>query len=758
VLWKIAGVIQHADGSLEIPYYDLAGKPIGYSRTRLPRVRSSGQKYDQPKGSGVHVYLPPTLQDLLDSNTGDIIPVGSCCLGEGEFKATALACMRIPAIGLPGLYACKAIRDENGRTIAKEILDDLLAVIRVKNIKTLFFIGDADTAHNFLFSFEAWALAVATQKVGVEVYLPRLDVSGPKGVDDVRETFIGSGVSLEAYFAKLIEDAVHLDPDKLGPQALARLLMEDQEQGFATLAKTQDWPRIQSRLAKTCAWAQLCRHKDAENTQRLIASASRISSLSTADFASEIKAQREHIRREWKRGQPDRDEPEEAEARPSAASETFSEQRSERERCKLSTKPSYEEPEETEPSESRPSEGNPFVNGEEPKFSTEEQEDATEPDWEQDVEYISIDELLAFDRTNDPDSIAGNRWICRGDSVVIQGETGAGKSTLVMQAIVHWAMGRPFFGIKTKGCLKHLLIESENNKGDLAEVFQDVIKSMGLSTEHVEQLKKRIIIVRECSKSGGDFLKLARRLVKKHKPDMVFADPLLSYLGDNVSDQKAMSTFLRTGLQPIIHKSGVVWFWVHHFGKPSRDAKPSIRSSVYSGMGSVEIPGWARETITVNTINAEERLCEIEFGKRARRVGLCDETGNPVCKIYIQQSKTGVLWELADQATAQKTATGAAARHGKAAREIRAFIEKKVNVTHPQLKAYAKQIPIGVNSAIEIARAMVDDQSEPRIYEFQFKGRTKGFLGFSVVAQADNPLAMSQGKRSKKRAKNSAKK
>jgi archaellum biogenesis ATPase FlaH len=689
VLWKIAGVIQHTDGSLEIPYYDLAGNPNGYSRTRLPHVRSSGQKYDQPKGSAVHVYLPPTLQDLLDSNTGDIIPVGSCCLCEGEFKATALACMRIPAIGLPGLYACKAIRDEYGRTIAKEILDDLLAVIRVKNIKTLFFIGDADTAHNFLFSFEAWALAVAARKVGVEVYLPRLDVSGPKGVDDLRETFIGSDVSLKAYFAKLIEDAVHLDPDK-GPQALARLLMEDQEQGFATLAKTQDWPRIQTRLAKMCAWAQLCRHKDAENTQRLIASAGRISSLSTADFASEIKAQREHIQ---KRGQPDRDEPEEAEA-----------------------------------------------NTPTPELTREEREDLTEHDWEKSVEEISINDLVTFDRANDPDNRFGNRWLCAGDTVVFQGETGVGKSVLMMQLIIHWVFNIPPFGIKGARPYKSLLIEAENNKGDLAEVFQDVVKAMELTADQINYLKTQVVIVRESAKTGKEFLKLARRLIKKLQPDLVFADPFLSYIGDNASDQKAMSAFLRNGLQPIVQASKVVWFWAHHFSKPPND-KPSTRRGVYSGFGSVELPGWARETMTLNCVNAEERLYVIEFGKRSRRVGLADDQGNLVDRIYIRQSKTGVLWEAADAEQVKQSGTGAAAKYGSATKQIRAFIEKNVNVTLPQLEAFAPKIPVGEKRAKSIARALVADANEPRIYEYKLKGQTNGATAFSTVAQNLNPLA-----------------
>jgi ABC-type dipeptide/oligopeptide/nickel transport system ATPase subunit len=385
----------------------------------------------------------------------------------------------------------------------------------------------------------------------------------------------------------------------------------------------------------------------------------------------------------------------------------------------------------------------------------EDEEDAAEPDWENDVDEISIDKLRSFDRNNDPDSVLGNRWLCRGDTAVIQGETGIGKSTLVMQAIIWWAMAELFFGIKAKHALKSLLIQSENNEGDLAEVFQDVVKAMGLGEDQIEYLKTKIVIVKESSKTGQEFLKLARRLIKKHQPDLVFADPFLSYLGDSASDQKAMSAFLRNGLQPIVQASKVIWFWIHHFSKPPRVDQPATRRSIYSGFGSVELPGWARETITVNSVNDDDHLCEITFGKRARRVGLSDDQGNPIYKICIQQSKNGVLWESADQI---ESTSRTAAQYGKVVKEISAFIERKVNVTHPQLEKFGKQLDVGQKKSISIARALVDDEGEPRIYEYRIKGRTFGSLAFSTVPKDLNPLAFVRPKRTRSHRKKEPKK
>jgi AAA domain/Domain of unknown function (DUF3854) len=546
VLWKIAGVIQHEDGSLEIPYYDLDGNPIGYSRTRLPYVRANGQKYDQPKGSGVHVCLPPQLADLLDTNTGDVLPPGSCILVEGEFKAIALACARAPAIGLPGLYACKAIRDENGRTIDKEILDDLLTVIQVKKIKTLFFIGDADTSHNFLFSFEAWALAVAARKVGIEVYLPRLDVSGPKGIDDVRETFIDGGISFKEFFKKLIEDAVHLDPDKVGPQALARLLMEDQERGFAALAKTDDWPRIQTRLAKTCAWAQLCRHKDAENTQRLIASAGRISSLSTADFASEIKAQREHIQ---KRGQPDRDEPEAAEARPSAASETFSEQRSERERCKLSGRNLLD-----------------FLD-------------------------MSIDPLT---------NLAGDRWLTVGSGGFLIAPSGHGKSSISVALAISFAIGRAIFGIKPARPLRIMLIQSEDDDADTKK-FTQVVRKMNLTKEEMRLLAENTRFEHRNDLTGQRFIEALDDWLSEWPADIVIINPLTGFLLADLKDDEKVGIFLRQNLNAVLSKNQCAALIIHHTPKTNFTKLENMQwfDWMYAMAGCAALTNWARAVLVV---------------------------------------------------------------------------------------------------------------------------------------------------------------
>ncbi len=41
-----------------------------------------------------------------------------------------------------------------------------------------------------------------------------------------------------------------------------------------------------------------------------------------------------------------------------------------------------------------------------------------------------------------------HRYLCRGGGLLLAGPTGIGKSSLSMQFMISWALGRPVFGIE----------------------------------------------------------------------------------------------------------------------------------------------------------------------------------------------------------------------------------------------------------------------------------------------------------------------
>ena len=79
-----------------------------------------------------------------------------------------------------------------------------------------------------------------------------------------------------------------------------------------------------------------------------------------------------------------------------------------------------------------------------------------------------LNELKRFTE-NDPDELLKNRYLCKGGGALWVAQTGIGKSSAELQAAILWAIGRPFFGIAPARPLKSLIIQAENDDGDLAE-------------------------------------------------------------------------------------------------------------------------------------------------------------------------------------------------------------------------------------------------------------------------------------------------
>ncbi len=165
-------------------------------------------------------------------------------------------------------------------------------------------------------------------------------------------------------------------------------------------------------------------------------------------------------------------------------------------------------------------------------------------------------------------TLAGIRWLCRGGSLLLCGPTGIGKSSFAMQFAIMCALGLPFFGIKPAGKLKVLVIQAENDDGDMVEMRDGIFRGLKLTEVQQAEAGQRIQVVCESALTGADFVAVVRELVAKHKPDLLVIDPLFAYLGDSVNEQRAVSAFLRNGLNPILQEHGCGLVLVHHTNKP----------------------------------------------------------------------------------------------------------------------------------------------------------------------------------------------
>jgi|LakMenEpi03Aug12_release.lakeMendotaPanAssembly.Ray.scaffolds.fasta_scaffold17317_3 RecA-family ATPase len=270
-------------------------------------------------------------------------------------------------------------------------------------------------------------------------------------------------------------------------------------------------------------------------------------------------------------------------------------------------------------------------------------------DLPQGLTYQQIREV----QTNpDPTCLFGNRWLCEGGSMVLVGPSGVGKSTLTLQFATAWAVGMPIFGISPqKGPRKVGLIQAENDLGDVKEGMDGAVmwlcKQKAASADTAAHLKKNLIFFRESSKTGAEFLAILRTLIKEHALDVVFIDPFLAFYGDDVNDQKSMSTYLRNGLQPIIEETKVLVVFIHHTAKP-KERGNHTNELAYSGAGSSDLTNWARE-IAVLSRDSEDSAFLLTLCKRGRRAGMLNAKRAETHQIRIEHSPEGMFWDYAPE-------------------------------------------------------------------------------------------------------------
>jgi hypothetical protein len=254
----------------------------------------------------------------------------------------------------------------------------------------------------------------------------------------------------------------------------------------------------------------------------------------------------------------------------------------------------------------------------------------------------------------DPDELLRNRFLCRGGGMLLVGPTGIGKSTFAMQFALCCTLGRPFFGIQPARPLRVLIIQSENDEGDLAEMRDGVLAGLGFRVEDRDAALANIVVVNEDSRTGLDFCGscLAPALAA-HRPDLVVIDPSLAYLGGEAKSQKDVGTFLRSGITPWIRRYGCGAILVHHTNKPPTGQEKAIWQAgdfAYLGSGSAELANWARAVLAIRSLGSHD-VFELCAAKRGGRLAWVDDEGERSFTRLIAHAKgNGFFWRPADDA------------------------------------------------------------------------------------------------------------
>lgn len=253
---------------------------------------------------------------------------------------------------------------------------------------------------------------------------------------------------------------------------------------------------------------------------------------------------------------------------------------------------------------------------------------------------VSIGDLKTPE-DGDPSELLRYRFLSRGGSLMIIGRAGIGKSSLSMQAAFVWALGKPFFGVAPAGPIKSLIVQAENDPGDMALTRNGILTGLSVSHADSDAIFGRVHTVHIDDQTGDQFLATLNRLLDDHRPDLVWLDPLLAFCGCDVSDQEAMSAFLRTGLNPLLHRYDCAGVILHHESKPKADnakqATGGVTDLSYASMGSSELANWPRGVLVLRSCGGD--VFELHAAKRGNKLRWVEPDGSRKFSQHLAHSK-----------------------------------------------------------------------------------------------------------------------
>jgi len=230
----------------------------------------------------------------------------------------------------------------------------------------------------------------------------------------------------------------------------------------------------------------------------------------------------------------------------------------------------------------------------------------------------------------DPNTLLGDRYICRGHACLIVGGSGMGKSTIAYQASILWALGKPFLGIavtNVKGWLSSVHFQSEDEDGDIAEVRESVYFMLQLTEEEKALVSERVVIITEKVLRGEAFISDMAVTARKLKSDLVWINPLHAFMKGDIKDAEAVGKFCREGLNAANRDSLWAYMIPHHTPKPAqatagKDPKEKEWNEVmYEGAGSADLVNFCR-SVQVLKATKNEGEFNIYLAKRGKKAGV----------------------------------------------------------------------------------------------------------------------------------------
>lgn len=251
----------------------------------------------------------------------------------------------------------------------------------------------------------------------------------------------------------------------------------------------------------------------------------------------------------------------------------------------------------------------------------------------------------------DPNCLIGTkgRYLNRGGSLLIPAPAGIGKSTASYQMAAFWGTGRDFIGLNCIRPLRVMIIQCEDDVGDVGEVMESVIQGAGFTPKDIETLNQNVFCIRDRGNIGDAFAPALRAYARHCRPDLVIINPLMRYC-PGLSKEEIAGPFLAQ-LDIVADEFQFALIAFHHTPKPPVEqpgrGKPQKRDAVdrqYTAFGSSALTNWARAIINITKVKNQDGVFIFQFVKRGRRAGLYRDVEQGAGKIRIPMNEVRVRY------------------------------------------------------------------------------------------------------------------
>lgn len=215
------------------------------------------------------------------------------------------------------------------------------------------------------------------------------------------------------------------------------------------------------------------------------------------------------------------------------------------------------------------------------------------------------------------------RYICRGGSLIIVGPSSVGKSSASLQMAACWALGRDWLGITCKRPLRSLIIQAEDDEGDIGEIRDSVVAGMQLSDADIAKVRERVTVIDERVHIGMALMPQLKTLVKAHQPDLVWLNPLLRYAACDITKQAEWAQFF-SALSQVNEARSFAYVFIHHTNKPPATKDKPDRNwneFMYNMTGSADIVNAVRAVMLFDPKKTEGQFL-VRLAKRGKRAGV----------------------------------------------------------------------------------------------------------------------------------------